>query len=235
MENQNNNSVPVDANVDPITITPINPYADRIFIPNAEYPGKKRTVLIYPNEKLRQISTHQEFLGEGLVRLAADMVATAIAARAAGLSAIQIGAATRVCVISMGLDQFVVMVDPLIAVSPENGYSSGPITEGCLSFSGTSEQVERYDDIHVSYLDLQGRSRDMYLKVGDPATGLMAQTIQHEIEHLDGKLLIDNLDIIHKDRLRMDMKQIARKVKKLQAMTGGKTDPMQILFGYTPD
>lgn len=218
---------------------PVNPYADRIFVlPAADakegYKPRKRAIVIYPDEKLTQVSTKEEFFGEGLKRLAADLVATATAADAGGLSAIQVGVATRVCVIRISKKpEFVVLVNP--EVHPHAHTKMQLVTEGCLSFPGVTEKVERFCNVNVKYQDLDGKHHQMSLTIDDAATASAAQAVQHEVEHLDGKLLLGNLNFIHRDRVKLHMKQVHRKLNTIDKKSGGRYPMMQVLFGYIPD
>jgi peptide deformylase len=224
----------------------VNPYEDRIFKESEEYQGKKRAIVLYPDELLTYVSQPAEpsdFAGTSmcfpnrdstLSQFAADLVATATACDAAGLSAIQVGVALRMCVvrISTMAGKYVVLVNP--NVHPVEGTKCEFVTEGCLSFPGVTEKVERYCHVNVEYQDLQGEHRMMTLTV-DGATGPAAQAVQHEVEHLDGKLLLSHLNIVHRDRVRAHMKRVHRNLNKVFNMTGGKVSSSQALFGYVPD
>lgn len=222
----------------PIEVKPINPYEDRIFVPSEAYAGKKRAIVFYPDPRLSQVSTSVEYFGEGFDKLAADLVATAKATDAAGLSAIQVGVAARLIVVRISKSpEYVVLANPV--VHRDNlAYAVADdviVTEGCLSFPGVQEKVERINRVMVDYQDLKGEHLKMLLTVDDPATYVAAQAVQHEVEHLDGKLLLANLNIIHRDRVRQHMKQINRKCDLIYRKTGKKVSPTQAVFGYVPE
>ncbi len=218
---------------------PVNPYQDRVFVPSEKYPGRRRAILLYPNERLGQVSKKvgaglgYGFADEDLNRLAADLVATARAADAAGLSAIQVGEPVRVCVVRISQSpDFVVLVNPSVDIDLTQRVV---VQEGCISFPGVKEKVERSNTATVYYQDLEGGQQEMALIVDDPATYVAGQAVQHEVEHLDGLLLLSNLNLIRRDRVRLHMKQVHRKLNTIVKRSGGKLKVEQVLFGYVPD
>lgn len=214
--------------------TPPNPYADRVYVFPEGLVPRKLPILLYPDKRLEQVSVPVEHFGSGLDQFAANLVATAVATDAAGLSAIQVGAAIRLMAVRIAkAKDFVVLVNPsFIELSLTDMVL---VEEGCLSFPGAKEKVDRARKVKVAYQDLKGEHREMELVVDDPATYVAGQAVQHEYEHLDGLLLLANLNLLHRDRVRLHMKQVHRKLEVIQKKSGGKFPPMQLLFGYIPD
>lgn len=215
---------------------PINPYMDRILVPTT--PGRPRAIVLYPDDRLTKVSKPVEFFGGGIERLAADMLATCEATGAAGLSAVQLGVATRLILVRVGsvapAAGYVAMANPVISFDGGMPPRKVVVTEGCLSFPRAMEKVERFLDIVVHYDDLQGEPRQMHLTVDSEATGVAAQAVQHEVEHLDGVLLLSHLNIVRRDSVRQKMKQVGRLTAKVCGKTRGLT-PTQAIFGYVPE
>jgi peptide deformylase len=151
-------------------------------------------ILTYPDSRLRQKARPVDAVDAQVRRLAQDMAQTMYAANGIGLAATQVGVAQRVVVVDVSAerDQLQVLVNP--RVHTRDGNQLGE--EGCLSVPEVFEEVERALRVTVSYLDLDGESRQM------DADGLLAVCVQHEIDHLDGKLFVDYLSRLKQDRLR---------------------------------
>lgn len=183
---------------------------------------KMRNVLIYPDKRLRQISsvvTDFSVMSE----LAKELTKTMYGHGGIGISAIQIGEAQRVMV-AMGVFDNIEMIDgitkhvltftsdneetvtPLILVNPtiDRLQEFSKVSEGCLSFPGILTDVKRADRVLVKAQDVQGNPLDFVAK------GLAAQIIQHELEHLDGVLLVDNVGPL---KQKMIEKKLAKRVK----------------------
>ena len=114
--------------------------------------------------------------------LARDMLATMYHAEGVGLAGSQVGILRRIIVIDIG-EGPIVMINPEIVET--SGSQIGP--EGCLSVPDVTEEVERPNEIKVSYLDLEGKKQEL---VGQE---LLARAVCHEVEHLDGILFIDKV------------------------------------------
>lgn len=220
----------------------VNPYSERFHkLPPAEQKPqpKRRTVVLYPDQRLEAVCPAVDVFDSDIAQLADDLVATARAADAAGLSAIQVGEATRIIVVRAAKNQpeFIVLVNPIVSPStPATGKRL--VEEGCLSFPGVTEKVLRYEQVDVRYQDLSGNEQTMTLTLDDPATGPACQAVQHEAEHLDGKLLMNNINAIHRDRVRMHMKQVHRKADKAVELYRQRNMPVskvQVLLGYAPE
>ncbi|MDT8398390.1 MAG: peptide deformylase [Pseudomonadales bacterium] len=153
------------------------------------------TILEFPDPRLRKVAEPVSRIDAKLRNTIADMLETMYAAPGIGLAATQVNIHRRFLVldISETHDQPQVFINPDITViDPEPlGYE-----EGCLSVPGIYDLVERPRKIQVTALDQHGKAFDM------TAEGLLAVCIQHEIDHLDGKLFVDYLSTLKRQRIR---------------------------------
>jgi peptide deformylase len=151
-------------------------------------------ILTYPDPRLRQRASPVDAIDAQLRQLVDDMAQTLYAAKGIGLAATQVGVAQRVVVIDLspGQDQLLVLINPRVVARD----GSQECEEGCLSVPDVYDTVERAERVTVSYLDIDGDARQM------DADGLLAVCVQHEIDHLDGKLFVDYLSRLKQDRLR---------------------------------
>ena len=163
-------------------------------------------IITLPDPVLRKISTPVEHIDAALKKLAADMLDTMYDAPGIGLAAIQVNIAKRMLVLDVADEDE--PKRPLVLINPkilELGPETKVYEEGCLSLPDVRIEIERPAELRVAYIDLEGKPQELN------ADGLLATAIQHEVDHLDGKLIIDFLT-----RLKRDM--IIRKFKK-QART----------------
>jgi len=165
----------------------------------------KLEVLHFPDPRLRKKAISIESVDDGIRALADDLLETMYEEGGIGLAATQVDIQKRIIVIDVSEDRN----NPVALINPRVLGSEGTeqMQEGCLSVPGYYDDVERAERITYSYLDLQGET------VEANADGLLAVCIQHEIDHLDGKLFIDYLSPLKRQRL---MKKI-EKQEKLQA------------------
>jgi peptide deformylase len=160
-----------------------------------------RRILKYPSSDLLKRSEVVSEITEGIVSLVADLRDTLNVAGGAGLSAPQIGFHHRVIYISC--PEFTgEMINPVIKSFDD---IQGMI-EGCLSFPGVVETISRYSRLTVEYQALDGSIHTKDLE------GLPAQVVQHEIEHLDGKLMVDKLSRLKRGRAIKRVKKVRREV-----------------------
>jgi peptide deformylase len=160
-----------------------------------------RTILHYPDPRLRQKALPIERVTPAIAKLIEDMAETMYAAPGVGLAATQIGEAHRLFLIDVaGEDEpsnLLVFINPEIV--KKDGEQCAP--EGCLSFPGISEEVKR-----ASRVTVRARGRD-----GQPfeleAEGLLAVAIQHENDHLDGVLMIDRMGMLKKRIVQRKMQK----------------------------
>jgi peptide deformylase len=154
----------------------------------------KLKILEFPDPRLRTKATSIEAVDDDLRALIADMFETMYAAPGIGLAATQVDVHKRLLVADISPDQS----EPHAFINPEILEKDGVIVsdEGCLSVPGYYEEVERAEHIRLRYLDRNGEAQTM------EAEGLLAVCIQHEIDHLDGKLFVDYLSEAKRQRIR---------------------------------
>lgn len=159
-------------------------------------------ILTYPNDVLHSKSDpldEKDFNSEWLKTLITDMFYTMRVKNGIGLSAIQTGLSLRIVV--MMLEEPLVIINPkLVAVDGEMEFE-----EGCLSVPGYFENRTRYESIRVAYFDEEGTPKELSAK------GLTAFCIQHELDHLDGKLFVDDLSALKKMRVK---KKVQKTIKQ---------------------
>ncbi|WP_296712000.1 peptide deformylase [Rhodoblastus sp.] len=154
-----------------------------------------RPILCLPDPKLRAVSEKVGVVDDSVRALMDDMLETMYDAPGIGLAAIQIGVAKRVLVIDLAKQdeeaapQF--FADPEILTRSEE---TSVYEEGCLSVPDYYEEVNRPAKIRVRFLDRNNERREI------EAEGLLATCLQHEIDHLDGKLFIDHLSRLKRER-----------------------------------
>lgn len=159
-------------------------------------------ILHFPDRRLRRKAQVVEEVNEGTRQLVRDMFETMYDAPGIGLAAIQVNIPQRVIVVDVSEDRS----RPLALINPEITNLQGIecTDEGCLSVPGVFEKVERADRITVKALNPRGEEFVM------DADGLLAVCIQHEIDHLDGKLFIDYLSELKRQRIRKKLHKRTR-------------------------
>ena len=164
-----------------------------------------REILTAPDPRLREVSKPVEKVDDELRALMDDMRETMYDAPGIGLAAIQIGVPLRVIVMDLaGKDE---EPAPRYFVNPEILEPSEEMNlyeEGCLSVPGFYEEVERPARIRVKALGRDGEAFEM------EADGLLAVCLQHEIDHLDGKLFVDYVSRLKRDRIRKKLQKVQR-------------------------
>jgi len=146
------------------------------------------TIRIYGDDILRENSKSVENIEGSLIRFLEAMSRTMLLAKGLGLAANQVGRAIRA--FSIDMSHFDVLDRPRIIINPEIIDTNGKIVsgeEGCLSFPGLFQVIERYEKVAVKSIDINGK--EYFFE----ASGIIARVLQHEIDHLDGKLFIDKL------------------------------------------
>ncbi len=166
-----------------------------------------RNILIYPNPKLHKVAQAVTEVDDDTRQLTKDMLETMYNARGIGLAATQIDVHKRVIVIDVSetRDQ------PMVLINPEIEWLSDERTcndEGCLSIPGIYESVERATKVRARALDADGNSRLI------EADGLLAVCIQHEIDHLNGKLFVDYLSPLKRERIKTKMQKAQREAAR---------------------
>ena len=160
-------------------------------------------VLTYPDPRLRKQATPVESVDDDVRRLIEDMSETMYAAPGIGLAAVQVNVQKRVIVIDISEDQS----DLKVFINPEIAERSGEqeSEEGCLSVPGVYAPVNRANSIVVRALDRDGTEFTL------EATGMLAVCIQHEVDHLDGKVFVDYLSRMKQERIRKKLSKQARR------------------------
>ena len=151
-------------------------------------------IVRYPSTILRQVCHKVDVIDDYIKELAKDMLTLMYAENGVGLSAPQVGTDERLIVVDVSETKN----DPIVMVNPEILNKSNPQfgLEGCLSFKGIFENVKYPGKITVKYTSLDGN-----LHVKD-CVGLLAQAVSHEIDHLDGVLFIDRMDVSKQTTVR---------------------------------
>ncbi|MCU7959774.1 MAG: peptide deformylase [gamma proteobacterium symbiont of Bathyaustriella thionipta] len=159
-------------------------------------------ILHYPDPRLRNKASEVQQIDDDLSQLLDDMLETMYAAPGIGLAAVQVNVAQRIVVIDVSeeKDQPLCLINPRILEL--NGVEE--MDEGCLSVPGIYETVKRADNIRFSALDRHGQAFEM------AADGLLAVCVQHEIDHLDGKLFVDYLSGLKRRRIRKKLQKELR-------------------------
>jgi peptide deformylase len=162
----------------------------------------KLKILEFPDPRLRTKAVPVETVDDELRRLIGDMFETMYAAPGIGLAATQVDVHQRLLVADVSPDKS----DPHVLINPEILEKDGVTVtdEGCLSVPGYYEEVERAEHIRVRFLDRDGETREM------EAEGLLAVCIQHEMDHLDGKLFVDYLSETKRQRIRKKLEKERR-------------------------
>ena len=159
-------------------------------------------ILYLPDERLRKVSEPVETFDNALQILIDDMFETMYDAKGVGLAAPQVGVNLRLSVIDVSANK----TEKLVFINPEIVESRGQekFQEGCLSVPGAQETVVRANFVKVKALDRHGKPFEV------EATDLLAECLQHEIDHLNGKLFIDLLSPIKRQRARRDLEKYLR-------------------------
>ena len=163
-----------------------------------------KDIITVPNEILKKISEPIEKIGTNEKKLVKDLFDTMYASKGIGLAAVQVGILKRILVIDVSTKDEqkkpISLINPIIKRLSDD---TSIYEEGCLSIPETFIEIERPKICEIEYIDLDGIKKEL------KCDGLMSTCIQHEINHLDGKLIIDHLSKLKKDF-------IIKKISKLQ-------------------
>jgi len=155
----------------------------------------KRTILSFPDPRLHTVAKPVQGVDARIRTLVADMLETMYDASGIGLAATQVDVHERLVVIDVSEDRD----QPLVLINPEIVWASQERIvneEGCLSVPGIYDGVERSTSVRVTALDLQGEPRTI------EAEGLLAICIQHELDHLLGKVFVEYLSPLKRNRIK---------------------------------
>ena len=157
-------------------------------------------ILEFPDSRLRTLAKPVAAVDESIRQLVDDMFETMYEAPGIGLAATQVNVHKRVVVMDLSEDRS----EPLVLINPE----LEPLTdemdqyqEGCLSVPGFYENVDRPQRVKVTALDRDGKPYELI------AEGLLAVCIQHECDHLNGKLFVDYLSNLKRDRIKKKLEK----------------------------
>ena len=167
------------------------------------------SILRYPDPRLRQRSARVDRVNERIRKLIKDMADTMYAAPGVGLAATQVDVHLQVIVIDISetRDQLRVFINPeLLAASGD-----ADVEEGCLSVPGVYEKVRRAERVTVRALDAGGERFTL------EAEGLLAVCIQHEMDHLEGKVFVEKLSRLKQSRILARMKKQERRTVEPEA------------------
>jgi peptide deformylase len=160
-------------------------------------------ILCYPDPKLHKVAKPVAQVDARIKNLVTDMLETMYDAKGIGLAATQVDVHERLIVIDVSEERNV----PLVLINPELTWTSAEKhinEEGCLSVPGIYDGVERFDAVHVTALDGSGKSRVI------EADGMLAVCIQHEMDHLMGKVFVEYLSPLKRNRIKVKMLKAQR-------------------------
>ena len=158
------------------------------------------TILEFPDKRLRSVAQEVAQVDEQIKILVDDMLETMYAAKGVGLAATQVNVQKRVIVMDISEDKN----EPICLINPEIVETGGTeeSEEGCLSVPGFFEKVSRAETITVKALNRDGESFEL------EARDLLAVCIQHEMDHLQGKLFVDYLSAFKRNRIKAKLEKI---------------------------
>ena len=153
-------------------------------------------ILIFPDPRLRTVAKAVEKVDDSLKKLTEDMLETMYEGSGIGLAATQVDIHKRVIVVDISgkKDEPLVLINPVLkkVIDPElKTYS-----EGCLSVPGFYEELERPSEIEISFQDVNGQDHTLI------ANGLLSVVVQHEMDHLEGKMMVDSISNVKREMIR---------------------------------
>ena len=153
-------------------------------------------ILIFPDSRLRTVAKSVQSIDDSVKSLAQDMLQTMYEGSGIGLAATQVNVHKRVIVIDISEDK----TKPIILINPKVTnviYQTKKVyATGCLSVPGFYEELERPSSVEVSYKNLEGEDKTLL------ANDLLSVVIQHEMDHLDGKMMVDSISNIKREMIR---------------------------------
>ena len=153
-------------------------------------------ILIFPDSRLRTVAKSVQSIDDSVKSLAQDMLQTMYEGSGIGLAATQVNVHKRVIVIDISEDK----TNPIILINPKVtkviDKSKKVYAEGCLSVPGFYEELERPSSVEVSYKNLEGEDKTLL------ANDLLSVVVQHEMDHLDGKMMVDSISNIKREMIR---------------------------------
>jgi peptide deformylase len=168
-------------------------------------------IVTYPDKRLKERSKPVDTFDAELHRFLDDMYETMIASNGIGLAAIQVARPVRVLIINLADEEGNQHKEELLEVINPRLLEADGTTfyqEGCLSVPGFYEDVERSETVTLHYQDRNGREHTI------EADGLLSVAIQHEMDHLDGKLFIEKLSYSRRKKFEKEYKKLQKQKKK---------------------
>jgi peptide deformylase len=165
-------------------------------------------ILCYPDPRLHTVAKPVQSVDARIQALVADMLQTMYDAEGIGLAATQVDVHERVIVIDVSEERN----QPLVLVNPQITWASEEVQladEGCLSVPGIYDGVERSTSIRVRALDGEGKEREI------AAEGILAVCIQHEMDHLQGKVFVEYLSPLKRNRIKTKMLKARRDTERV--------------------
>ena len=159
-------------------------------------------ILIFPDPRLRTVAKAVEKFDVSLKKLTDDMLETMYEGSGIGLAATQVDVHKRVIVVDISekKDEPLVLINPVLkkVIDPElKTYS-----EGCLSVPGFYEELERPSEIEISFQDVNGQDHTLI------ANGLLSVVVQHEMDHLEGKMMVDSISNVKREMIRKKLSKV---------------------------
>ena len=153
-------------------------------------------ILIFPDPRLRTVAKAVEKVDDSLKELTEDMLETMYEGSGIGLAATQVDVHKRIIVVDISekKDEPLVLINPVLnkVIDPDlKTYS-----EGCLSVPGFYEELERPSEIEISFQDVNGQDHTLI------ANGLLSVVVQHEMDHLEGKMMVDSISNVKREMIR---------------------------------
>ncbi|HIM22501.1 MAG TPA: peptide deformylase [Gammaproteobacteria bacterium] len=160
-------------------------------------------ILIFPDQRLRTIAKEILVIDDEIKALAGNLLETMYEGKGIGLSATQANIHKRILVVDVSdeKDSPLILINPKIEVLNEEEEVN---SEGCLSVPGFFEEVSRPSEINITALNLEGE------KFTIVATNLLAVAVQHEMDHLDGKIFVDFLSNLKRQRIKKKLLKISK-------------------------
>jgi len=153
-------------------------------------------ILIFPDPRLRTVAKAVEKVDDSLKKLTEDMLETMYEGSGIGLAATQVDIHKRVIVVDISekKDDPLVLINPVLkkVIDPELKMYS----EGCLSVPGFYEELKRPSEIELSFQDVNGQDQRLI------ANGLLSVVVQHEMDHLEGKMMVDSISNVKREMIR---------------------------------
>jgi peptide deformylase len=164
-------------------------------------------ILHYPDPRLHQVAKPVKVVDDSIRELVQDMAQTMYEAPGIGLAATQVNVHKRVVVIDVSEEknELMVLINPEIVYA---GQDKKIYEEGCLSVPGVYDEVERPATVTVKALDLNGEAFELQ------AEGILAVCVQHEIDHLNGKVFVQHLSLLKQSRLKAKIRKAEREATR---------------------